>query len=195
MRRRSSHCGSAIAHPTRIHEDAGSIPGLAQGVKDPPLLWLWGGPAAAADSTPSTGTSTCPECGSKKEKETKRGSRPWVTEQIKGWGGNHYACILPAYHTAPGEACAFRRKNGKCEFPDEDPSALLNALFIASVPPWAHTLNCVMNSPLAVVSRAWNGFTRAHQTAEPTQARRGPVTSLSGWHQELLPVQLPACLG
>ena len=30
----SSHCGSAVTNSTSIHENAGSIPGLVQGVKD-----------------------------------------------------------------------------------------------------------------------------------------------------------------
>ena len=43
-----SHCGSVVTNLTRIHEEACSIPGLAQWVKDLALPW----PAATAPLQP-----------------------------------------------------------------------------------------------------------------------------------------------
>ena len=36
----SSHQDSAVTKPTSMHEETGSIPGLAQWIEDPALLWL-----------------------------------------------------------------------------------------------------------------------------------------------------------
>ena len=50
--RRSSRRVSWERNPTSIHENMGSIPGLAQWVKDLALLWLWYRPAAVAPIPP-----------------------------------------------------------------------------------------------------------------------------------------------
>ena len=72
----NSHRGSVVTNLTSIHEDMGSIPGLAQWVKDLALLWLWCRPEATALIQPlawellyASGTTL------KRQKEKKKESK------------------------------------------------------------------------------------------------------------------------
>ena len=62
-----------LANPTRNHEVSGSIPGLAQRIKNPVLLWLWCRPVAMALIRPLAWEPPCTTgSGPRKGKKTKK---------------------------------------------------------------------------------------------------------------------------
>ena len=72
-----------LANPTRNHEVSGSIPGLAQRIKNPVLLWLWCRPVAMAlirplAWEPPNATGVAQEM--EKDKTNKQTNKPQKTQ-------------------------------------------------------------------------------------------------------------------
>ena len=94
----SSHYGSAVMNLTSIHDDTGSIPGLARWVKNPmcfelgfPVVAVAQAGSCSSDYTPSLRASICCRCGPKKQKKKSKGKKKKNVNQ------NHSEIPLHSY--------------------------------------------------------------------------------------------------